>query len=236
MAFEKLRTWLNRQLAVTDLERMLYPPLRLPVTFRRYEDKDFEALLKIYELNAPGRFPEKSLYDFVKYLRSGQQGIIVGELDGKAICTGGLIQSGENIFILCYGLIHPEYQRQRIGSTMALLRIAATGRKESWQFVYTMINAVPASIPYYKQFGFTDAGIWLDRDGKSYPSAMVVYQVNVAKRVAAELSLRGVKVQGGLEPHQHHVLTTMIKPNDQGVDMVHFEWIHPQPASEEKPS
>jgi GNAT superfamily N-acetyltransferase len=226
MAFERLRIWFQRQLAITPMERMLYPPLRLPVMFRVYEDRDFDDLLKIYELNAPGRFPEGSHEIFVNYLRSGQKGIFVGELNGKAICTGGLIQNGEDIYTLCYGLIHPEYQGQRIGSTMALLRLAATGRKESWEFVYTMIYAVPASIPFYQQFGFSDAGQWQCRDGKSYPSAMVVYQVNVAKRLTAELTQRGWKIHGGFEPHQQRTMVTVIRPNERGQKEVHFEWVN----------
>jgi GNAT superfamily N-acetyltransferase len=227
MALGRLRIWFQRQLAITPMERMLYPPLRLPVTFRVYEDRDFDELLKIYELNAPGRFPEKSQEDFVRYLRSGQKGILVGELNGKAICTGGLIQSGENIYTLCYGLIHPEYQGQRIGSTMALLRLAATGQGEPWKSVYALIFAVRASIPYYQQFGFTESGTWPAPDGKSYPCAVVGYRVSAARRVGAELKQRSHVIEGGFEAHQHRILVTAIRPNEKGQEMLHFDAINP---------
>lgn len=194
----KLTTWFRRAMASTSIERELYPPLELPVVFRNYSPSDFASLVEIHDLHAEGRFPAGSRADYVIYLNSIEQGTIVAELNGRIIGTAGLNQVGEGIFVLCYGLIHPDFQNRRIGSTLTLLRIAATAGHVP--VVHAMIFAVPQSIPYYSRFGFIESGKWKGCDGKHYPSAISSYHNFVAVRISDELKKRGINIVGGFQP------------------------------------
>jgi len=240
MAFDRFCAWLDRQLTalksaqgmyptfhlpagLAELDRELLPPLRLPVTFRAYENRDFDVLLKIYDLNAPNRFPENHREHFVNHLRSGPGGILVGELEGRVICTGGLSQCGPCLYALCYGLIHPEYQRQGIGTAMALLRLGATAEGESATIHYAVIFAVPTSISFYQRLGFTEGWSWLTLRGKKYPSGAMAYTVTTARRVAAGLAERGMVIQGGFEPHREIVWEIQEEVNEVGERVLRLE-------------
>ncbi len=212
----KMVTWIRRKNAVSGLDRELDPPLRLPVKFRPYEKRDFDPLMEVYKLNAPGRFPPDNEMEFAEYLQTLDKGLVVGELKGKTICCGGLIRMGTGIYTFCYGLIHPQYQRQRIGSTLTLLRVAATRGDQLGTINYALINAVPTSMPFYRRFDFTEYGTWTAKDGETYPSACMLYYVDMAHRIDSILRWRRIKIEGQFEPSVNKDYKLKIVKDDKG--------------------
>jgi len=197
----KLATWFHRTFSRNPLERELNPPLQLPVVFRPYQKNDFDSLSEIYDLNAPNRFPEDHKDTFIKFLTETENGIMIGELNGKPISCAGLVDHGSGVFMLCYGLVHPDYKGNRIGSTMTLLRIAATAKNSPPEAVLTsLINAVPSSISFYEQLGFQKFGIWKEIDGKKYPSAVARYYTFCAMRIEDTFRRRKLLIQGEFLP------------------------------------
>src|SRR6266481_148181 len=139
------RTALQRFIfAPTLLEAQLYPPLERKVSFRLYDMRDFDACLAIYLRNESGRFPENHRPRFEEYLRKEKKTLIIAEYNSKVVGYGGLNLGAPNVAVLCYGIVEPEFQRQRIGSTLTLLRIAQLSSGPGGAFA--VIFAVDASM------------------------------------------------------------------------------------------
>jgi GNAT superfamily N-acetyltransferase len=226
-----LLTWIRRKFAYTDLDRELNPPLLLPVRFRVYEERDFNKLMSLYRLNSAGRFPEGEEAAFAAHLRRPQNGMIVAEVHGRIVGCSGLMQLGKGIYTLCYSLVHPDYQRQRIGTTMTLLRVARTAIGNSSSIHHLLIFALPASLSFYRRFGFVDHGVWLAADGKEYPFAALSYSVHIARQINEILKWRGIQITGQFRTPPSPLLTAHIGSNGLGGEMVKLETVEP-PLSE----
>jgi predicted N-acetyltransferase YhbS len=196
---ERLTWWriaLLRLHSQTSLEAHLYPLLKLNVLFRPYEKRDFDACLDIYLKNEPGRFPEGYSSEFTRYLEEDQKSLIIAELNSRVVGYGGINLMGPNVASLCYGIIDPEFQGQRIGATLVLLRIAQlTADRDG---VYVLIFAVDASIPIYNQFGFSERGKWKTEDGKDHPLGVLHVSQSSLERIKSVLKRRRVEVRGKL--------------------------------------
>lgn len=233
----KLITWIRRRNATCGLTRELNPPLLLPVTFRAYEPRDFDPLMSVYQLNAPGRFPAGQEDQFSSCLKKEPNGIFVGELNGKTICCAGLVKHGPDIYTFCYGLVHPQFHRQRIGSTLTLLRILATGFGDKADTLkYAMINAVPSSLSFYQRFEFRERKTWGEFEGLKYPHASLLYTTPIIREIAAIYKWRKIKIQGGFQPSlDPKQLELKTAKNDQGAQILRFIPLN-QPDEKPNPS
>jgi GNAT superfamily N-acetyltransferase len=190
------KVWTRLQrglLASHPLEAQLYPRLRLPIIFRRYNENDSARCIQIYRLNEPGRFPTGGLAHFAKYLEEDGDRLIVAELDGSIVGFGGLNPMGEQVSCLCYGMVDPEFQRHRIGATLLLLRIAQL--KPHALGCYFFIYAVNASLPIYKRFGFQQSDNWKWEDGQEFPSGGVLINQALHHSIIDTLWRRGIRLQ-----------------------------------------
>jgi hypothetical protein len=180
----------------TPLDEHLYPPLKLNVRFRPYEKRDFEACREIYRKNETGRFPLGYSSVFTKYLEEEPKTLIIAEFSSRVVGFGGINLMGPNVASLCYGIVDPEFQRQRIGATLVLLRIAQlTSDRDG---IYVLIFAVDASMPIYNQFGFLQTGRWKTEDGKDHPLGVLHVSQSTLQRVKSALKRRSIEVQGSL--------------------------------------
>ncbi len=183
-------------LATNSLERQLYPALHRPVHFRPYESKDYAACCGIYAKNADGRLPPTDRLQFEEYLRKVGKTYLVAECESKVVGAGGVISTGPNTAVLCYGMVDPEYQRQRIGAMLTLLRISRLNPRVGRYYVF--IYAVDASLPIYQKFGFIPWGHWRAGDGKDYPSAVLPVSRSTINTIQSTLQRRGVRTEGDL--------------------------------------
>jgi N-acetylglutamate synthase-like GNAT family acetyltransferase len=204
----------------TPLDEHLYPPLKLNVRFRPYEKRDFDPCLEIYRKNETGRFPKGHLSEFTEYLDKDPKSFIVAELDSRVVGYGGINLIGPNVALLCYGIVHPEFQRQRIGATLVLLRI--TQLTSDQDGVYIFILAVGASMPIYNQFGFLPTGKWKTEDGKEHPLGMLHVSQSTLKRIKSVLKRRGVEIQGNLVLCSSGDTVCEIQHDAYGVARFHF--------------
>ncbi len=218
-----LLTWVRRKFAYTDLDRELNPPLLLPVQFRAYEDRDFLRLMSLYRLNAAGRFPEGDEQAFAAHLKQPQNGMLVAEFRDKLIGCSGLTQLGKNIYTLCYGLVHPDYQKHRIGTTMTLLRVGRTGIGKPDTMIHLLIFALPASLTFYRRFGFTDQGKWTASDDQEYPFAALSYPAHQARHIDSILHFREVRIRGEFKPAVSRTMSASIGTDGLGREIFKLE-------------
>src|SRR5579862_2628106 len=166
------RTAIQRLMfARTSLEAQLYPPLTTKILFRVYEPRDFDACLAIYRKNESGRFPAGHMATFTKYLEDGLKTFIVAEYKSKVVGYGGINLLAPNIAVLCYGIVTPEFQGQRIGSSLVFLRLAQVPAAPGGTFF--LIFAVDASMPIYQCFGFQEKAKWEAEDGTAHPLGLL---------------------------------------------------------------
>jgi len=183
--------------ARTTLETHLFPSLSLPVVFRPYRDEDFDSCVSIYRKNAPGRFPEGHGATFGKFLRSDAKTCIVAELESKVIACASVTHEAPDLAMLVYGLVDPQYQGFRLGSTLTLLRLAQLPAGPT--NILVLIYAVNASMPFYRRFGFKEYGKWeAAEDGEGHPAAVLTLSNWELQSLKEALERRNVCVMGKL--------------------------------------
>lgn len=181
--FNKLLRWRLMSpiiLPNIDVAKLTRKPLPKAFAVRLWKPEDSSACMEIYRLNAPGRFPIEVEKVFEERLTKNDSSLLVVELHGRVIACGGQSQTKDEAW-LCYGLIHPDHQRQGIGRLLLLTRLA---RFELPPGICVRICAVEASVGYYQQFGFGQFGLWYSEDGASHPLAGIsLHPVHLKKIV-----------------------------------------------------
>ncbi|HEY1174313.1 MAG TPA: GNAT family N-acetyltransferase [Verrucomicrobiae bacterium] len=227
-----LLTWVRRKFAYTDLDRELNPPLLIPINFRACEEKDYPRLMALYRLVSAGRFPEGDEKAFAAHLRQPENGMIVAEIQGKIIACSGLLRLGPNIYTLCYGLVHPDYQKDRIGTTMTLLRVGRTGIGKPDTMNHLLIFALPASLTFYRRFGFQDQGKWLASDDKEYPFAALSYTSYIARHIDSILQWREVRIRGNYKVPLSRTMEASLGTDGLGRESYQIDTISPALSEE----
>jgi ribosomal protein S18 acetylase RimI-like enzyme len=149
-----------------------------PITFRRYRESDLHGCVNLYDLNAPGRFPRLEP-TYSTTLASGAAYTLVAVKNGMLVAAGSVSYRRVEGFlnhkaaILSFGLVHPDYQDQGIGTTLVLTRLALLEPSDESYFV--MICAVNKSIGFYRRLGFHDAGKWKDGEGQEHPVGLLEF-------------------------------------------------------------
>ncbi|MFT4590592.1 MAG: hypothetical protein ACI8QF_004724 [Limisphaerales bacterium] len=207
-------TWLQRKTARNALESQLFPRLKLNAAFRAYEDKDRDACLEIYHKNAPGRFPNDDGQSFEEYLTKDDKALIVAEVDSGLVGFGGLTLEGHNVATLCYGIVDPQWQRQRLGAALTLLRIALLPPAEDgfWLFIHTL----DPSLPIYERFGFIECGKWQSANEVDHPSAVLHIPTSSSERIKATLAQRGLAIQNAPTPPRNPKVTYWVEKDAEG--------------------
>jgi ribosomal protein S18 acetylase RimI-like enzyme len=200
--------------ARTSLEAQLYPPLHRNVLFRVYEPRDFETCVAIYRKNEAGRFPFGHGAKFVEYLKKDAKAFVVAECDSRVVGYGGINLMAPNVATLCYGIVDPEFQGQRIGTALILLRIAQLPSDPRGAFF--LIFSVDASMPIYRRFGFEEKTRWKAEDGKDYPAGLLHVPTVALDRVKSALNRRGLSIKGNLVLHPSRELSCEIQPDANG--------------------
>lgn len=175
------------------------PLPRVPIRLRRYREEDREAVLAIYDANAPDRFPQGHRPTFEKFLEVAAhlhltapfEFLVVEEADsGEVIACGGASADREQpVNQLSYGLVAPDFQGHGIGATLLFARLVAVTTRPEMNFSY--IFSVPKSIGYFLRFGFELYDEWTGEDGKRNPVAVLPYTLQSLASMVELLGERG---------------------------------------------
>lgn len=176
------------------IHKNLYPEPTLSFSIREYQESDRIEVLEIYNKNAKDRFPENHFKKFEEFLDNQEKSYYVVELPtNQVIASGGLINFGSNLHALCYGLVHPDYQGQRVGSTLTLARLVLASKNNGINI--SLIHSVPKSIKFYEKFGYAYKFDWFEEKGVKYPSAVLIYGHMATIPISAILKKRGHQIQ-----------------------------------------
>lgn len=184
-------------LAHSTIEAQLYPALRLPVRFRNFTSADYERCVSIYRQSEAGRFPASDGKSFEGCLRREPESFIVAELDSRVVGFGGVHLLSSETAVLFYGMVDVAEQRQRIGVTLTLLRLAQLPPQPAGYFVF--IFAVEASINIYERLGFIRMPEgWPDEEKKLHPIGLLQVSSPTLAKIKSTLMRRGVRFDGKL--------------------------------------
>lgn len=191
--------WLQKHvIANSPLEAQLFPRMKTDVMFRSYSPADLDVCRDIYQRNESAHFPRGELPGFESYLQS-EATVIVAECNGHVVGVGGIRLVDVHVALLGYGIIAPEYQGRRIGTTLALLRIAQLAPLNRGCLV--MMSALQSSLPFYRRFGFGEFSQWKDQDELDHPVAVVHVPAYSARWIRMVLHRRGIRVHGTIVLH-----------------------------------
>ena len=169
-----------------DIKKLTEKPLPKHYEVRLWKPEDTQACLKIYQMNAPGRFPAEVEQEFEVVLKRDNGSMLVIEHQGRIVACGGTsLDGGQGS--LFFGLINPESQKKGVGRLLLLSRLARFAGSP----VVVQIGAVEDSIGYYERFGFTRFSLWYSQSGEAHPIAGVSLHPEHRQKIAEFLATEG---------------------------------------------
>lgn len=201
--------------ADNEIERQLWPAAKFRFYIRAYEAKDREALLHLYDANAPDRFPEGSRPDFEKFLDTEEKSLFVVENPQlRLLACGGVAAINPLVHILCFGLVDPEFQGQRIGTTLTLARLVFATRTSGTHC--SIISAVSKSMSFYQRFGYERASTWKAPDDAEHPIGLLAYDPRVMDPIRTVLKRRGFLIDPTLPLCEEKQVDAEVIPSEGG--------------------
>lgn len=208
-------TYINRLLARSAAEKRLYPPPKIDFRIRPYTSADREEILRIFGAIDPGGFPQNARSEFESYIDTLPSSFFVAEseIHGLLAC-GGISGLQDNMHTLCYGLVAPEHQGKRVGTTLTLARIVAASK--SLQPHFSLIYTVQNSIHFYEKFGYYNVGVWhSETDGTEYPIGIFAYHSSALEKIRKTLHERGHLIDGSIRiQHDERINPTIEEIGD----------------------
>jgi GNAT superfamily N-acetyltransferase len=125
------------------------------VTVRLFEPRDFARCAELYDLNAPGRFPDGGITGFHEALLDPEKVNLVLEAERTIVGAGGISAQATSycyVAYLTYGMVDPTWHRRGVGTLLLLARIATLPEPAPWG-VLKMSN-VQSAASFYQRFGF----------------------------------------------------------------------------------
>lgn len=163
------------------------------LTFRRFAPGDTAKCLELYDLNEPDRFPAGVRDDYATLLNNQSIYVLISEKDGRVVACGGLYyHTRKDIAGLCFGLVHPQFQRMGIGTALLLARLALLDPSRP-RFVL-LISAVEKSIGFYRRLGFRRFAPWKDKQGQLHPSGYLFFSSRQIQHCRKLLADHGISV------------------------------------------
>jgi N-acetylglutamate synthase-like GNAT family acetyltransferase len=150
--------------------RFAIPVLKSPLPgclIRLVTAADYDACEAIYRLNEPAHFPDGYFDRFCKWLREGNNLVLIIEADGQVRACGGVAKyaASENV-ILTYGMVHPACQGKRFGTALLLARLAALPEPSDYWLV--RMSTVGGSHSFLQRFGFDRYGSFPHETGRVF--------------------------------------------------------------------
>lgn len=124
-----------------------------PCIIREYRHEDFDACVDLYRAHVPGTLPAQMLPHYEEFLRTGTSYLLVVDENDKITGTGSLTLQGDaNGAALAYGIVHPDAQRQGLGSSLLAARLSLVD-PETWP-ARVVLETSPMAGDFFAQFGF----------------------------------------------------------------------------------
>lgn len=123
------------------------------IVIREYTVDDFNNLCELLKLNIPTYFAMEEFTDFEKYLKDEIENYYVAEWDGNIVGCGGInFNRNENIALISWDIMHPNYQGKGVGSIMLKHRLNFI--KQHFPSYKIMVRTSQLVYKFYEKHGF----------------------------------------------------------------------------------
>ena len=144
------------------------------LVIRAYNSNDKSAVLAILRLNTPNYFSPQEEAGFIHFLDHEIEVYYVTLLNDKIVGAGGnnfnlQLKNG----ILSWGMIHPDYQRMSIGSTLLNHRIDVLKNKQEIDTI--TVRTSQLVFKFYEKHGFEVTEIVKDYWAKDFDLYNMIY-------------------------------------------------------------
>lgn len=115
-----------------------------------------DDVLAIFKLNTPHYFAEEEEDDFKNYLNKELEDYFIIEKEGKIVGCGGLNYGSTDRTVagLSWGMIHPDFHGQGLGTILAQHRITFVQEHHS-EVAIIRVRTSQHTYRFYEKMGFT---------------------------------------------------------------------------------
>ncbi len=134
-----------------------------PLTLRPFTTSDLSACLGLFDGHVPRYFQAEERAGFEAFLDAppGPFFVIVDE-DGQVLACGGIATEEDGrTGSLCWGIVHPDHQRQGLGRALLLARLVALADDPAHRAV--RLETIASTVGFFESLGFSTTGV--DQDG-----------------------------------------------------------------------
>ncbi len=145
---------------------------------RPYVTQDKSILIDLLRLNTPKYFGIEEENDFILYLENEIESYFVVEENQQIVGCGGINLNLEKRFgIISWGIIHPDFQGQKIGSELLKYRIEFL--KRAYDLEKIIVRTSQLVFRFYEKHGFELKEIHRDYWAKDLD--MYLMEIELAK-------------------------------------------------------
>jgi ribosomal protein S18 acetylase RimI-like enzyme len=145
------------------------------IIIREYSIEDKLAVLAILRLNTPAYFSPDEEVSFIDFLGQKIELYYVVLIKDVIIGAGGInFNEKQTNGFISWGMIHPDYQRQSIGS--ALLKYRIEKLQEINSIEHIIVRTSQMVYRFYEKNGFTLKNIVKDYWAKGFDLYHMIYQ------------------------------------------------------------
>lgn len=145
------------------------------LVIRAYNSNDKSTVLAILRLNTPNYFSTEEEAGFIHFLDHEIEVYYVTLLNDKIVGAGGInfnqqLKKG----ILSWGMIHPDYQRMSIGSTLLKHRIEVLKNRQEIDAI--IVRTSQLVFKFYEKHGFEVTEIVKDYWAKGFDLYNMIFR------------------------------------------------------------
>jgi ribosomal protein S18 acetylase RimI-like enzyme len=120
---------------------------------RAYEKSDQADVLNLFRLNTPNYFSKEEEGDLIYFLENEREQYYVVSIDKEIVGCGGYnLSEDKSTGIICWDIIHPNYQGKSIGRSLLNYRI--THIKDVKSIRKITVRTSQLVYPFYEKHGF----------------------------------------------------------------------------------
>lgn len=125
----------------------------MKLQFISYHSSHQEALLAIFRANTPAYFSPEEEKDFVDYLEHEIELYYVIEINQTIIGCGGVnFSNDKTVGIISWGMLHPDFHNNGIGTQFLQFRLSKLKEIASVQKI--IVHTSQLVYPFYEKNGF----------------------------------------------------------------------------------
>ncbi len=127
--------------------------MKYKVLIKEYKDSDKAEVVNLLKLNTPSYFSTEEEKDLIYYLDNEIEKYYVIEIDNQLVGSGGInFENDKTTGIISWDILHPKFQKKKIGTLLLKYRIGVLSSTESIKTI--TVRTTQLTYEFYQKNGF----------------------------------------------------------------------------------